>query len=220
MNYLRFSLALVLTAMVLSACASTTSYSRQGGVASPSRPVSSIPPSKAGMVIIANSSSADREIRIFAGYYKVDNLKTVNSQGNTVLAVPPLNLLQVGWRSEKDLVFKSEEIISPQTGGRWRSNFTIPCNYVKIKGTRGGGQMAVVYLKPNSRYTLYVRDYRVSGGFLGERTIRFQTSYNDTRTKRKTHLGTIWADKIIDLPRADTSGPRRFGVDIIIDPWH
>ena len=219
MNNLRFSLALVLLVLILSACASTAPYSRQGGVASSSRPVSSIPPSKAGMVIIANSSSADREIRIFAGYYKVANLKTVNSQGDTVLAVPPLNLLQVGWRSGNDLVFKSEEIVSPQTQGSWRRNFTIPCNYVRIKGARGGGQMAVVYLKPNSRYTLYVRDYRVSGGFLGERTIRFQTSYNDTRSKRKTHLGTIWADKIIDLPKADTRGPQRVGVDIIIDPW-
>jgi len=97
-----------LAALVLSACVSATSYSRQGEGASSSRPVSSI----AGMVIIGNSSSEDREIRIFAGYKNVDNLKTVNSQGDTVLAVPPLNLLQVGWKSENDLVFKSEEIIS------------------------------------------------------------------------------------------------------------
>ena len=176
-----------------------------------------IPPTRPGMIIIANASHANREIRIFAGSYSVDDLQTCGERGNQVLAGPPLNLLQIGGRN---LIFKSEEIISLQTQGKWRSSFTIPCSYMRIKGTRGGGQTAVVFLRPNSRYTLYVRDLRVSGGFLGERVVRFSTSYNDSRDSRRTHFGTIWADKIIDLPKVDTQGPARFGISIIIDPWH
>ena len=177
----------------------------------------SIPAPRPGMVIIANSSPANREIKIFAGSHSVNDLKTCDERGNQVLAIPSLNLLQVGGRN---LIFKSEEIVSLQTQGKWRSSFTIPCSYMRIKGTRGGGQTAVVFLRPNSRYTLYVRDLRVSGGFLGEGVVKFETSYNGSRNSRRTHFGTIWADKIIDLPKVDTQGPARFGISIIIDPWH
>ncbi|MBU4031122.1 hypothetical protein KJ756_03125 [Patescibacteria group bacterium] len=174
-----------------------------------------LPSPKPGMVIIANATKADREIWLFAGSYGVDDLKTCDERGNQVFAVSPLKLLQIGGR---DLIFKSEEIISPQTRGQWRSNFILPCSYMRFKGGKMASQTAVVYLKPNSRYTLYVRDLRVSGGFLGERAIFVRTSYNATRDSRKSYLGTIWADEIIDLPDVDTSGPARFGIKIQIEP--
>lgn len=198
---------LIVLLFLLSACASTNS----------NLSASKIPYPKPGMVIVGNATKADREIRVFSGSYNVNELKTCNAQGNEVLAVPSLNLLQTG---ERYLVFKSEEIVSLQIQGKWKRSFTIPCSYMRLKGSKMASQTAVLYLKPDSRYTLYVRDLRITGELLGERTIRFKTSCNSTNDKRRTHLGTIWADKIIDLPRVDTSGPSRIGISINFDPWN
>lgn len=209
MNNLKSCIFLIVFLFLLSACVTTGDRDMSAN---------RIPSSRPGMVIVGNATKADREIRVFNGYHSVNDLKACNARGDEIFAVPPLNLLQIGGRS---LVFKSEEIISPQTEGKWRSNFTIPCSYMRIRGSKMASKTAVVFLKPNSRYTLYVRDLRViSGGLLDETTIRFKTSYSATNDKRRTHLGTIWADKIIDLPRVDTSGPKRIGVSVIINPWH
>ena len=176
------------------------------------------PPPRPGMVIVGNATKANREIRVFPESHSVRSLKTVDNSGNQILSVSPLRLLWAGERNN-NLVFKSEELVSPETKGSWVSKFTIPCSYIKFKGGKMASQTAVLYLKPNSRYTLYVRDLRVTGELLGERTIRVRTSYDATRDKRRTHLGTIWADKIIDLPRVRTQGPSRLGVEVIIDPF-
>jgi hypothetical protein len=177
------------------------------------------PATKPGMVIANNKTKAKREIRILPGSYSIRELKRVDSySGNEILSIAPLRLLWIGERNNT-LIFKSEEIINPEVKGRRVSKFTIPCSYIRIGNRRMLGQAAVLYLKPNSRYTLYVRDLRVSGGLLGEHVKHIRTSSNATRDHRKTFLGTIWADRIIDLPHVDTRGPRRLQVKVLIDPW-
>lgn len=176
------------------------------------------PPAKPGMVIANNKTKAKREIRILPGSYSLRKLKRIDPCGNEILSIAPLRLLWIGERNNA-LVFKSEEIVGPEVEGKWQSNFTIPCSYIRIGNRKMFGQAAVLYLKPNSRYTLYIRDLRVSGGLLGEHVKHIRTSGNATQDHRKTYLGTIWADRIIDLPHVDTRGPRRLQIKVLIDPW-
>lgn len=207
MKILKNCMFLIVFLFLLSACASINN----------DLSASKIPHPRPGMVIVGNATKADREIRVFSGSYSINKLKTCNAQGDQTFAIPPLKLLQIGGRY---LVFKSEEIVSLRTKEKWKRDFTIPCSYMRLRGSKMASQTAILYLKPNSRYTLYVRDLRITGGLLDERTIRFKTSCNSTNDRRRTHLGTIWADKIIDLPRVDTSGPSRIGISINFDPWN
>lgn len=179
------------------------------------------PPSRPGMVIPSNNSPAEREVRFFPKYHNLRRLKKVDAYGREILAIPPLRLLWIGEKT-KALIFKSEEILTFKDKGILVSKFRLPCSFPLYQGPRMPGQSAVVYLRPLSRYTLYVRDLGIGGALLprGEHIIHFRTSNTGTRDHRKTYLGTIWADRIIDLPRADTSGPRRLQLKILIDPWH
>jgi hypothetical protein len=179
------------------------------------------PPPKPGMVVPGNNSRAKREIRVFLGKYsKVEQLMRLDSYGNEVLAATPLRLLwvgkQKGWIWEKRyLVFKSEEIVFPGEEDKFEfvQGFVIPYSYRLAKEM--AGRVAILYLKPDTCYTLYGRDFRVGGEFLGDWVEPFCTSRH-VEERRRTGLGLLWADKFIDLPKVDTSGPRRIQLKYVI----
>jgi len=179
------------------------------------------PSPRPGMVIPSNHSPAEREIRFFPKYHSLEQLKRVDAYRNEILAIPPLRLLWLG-EETRQLIFKSEEILFPEDRGILVSKFNLPCSFPLYQGSQMPGQSAVICLRPSSPYTLYVRDLGINGGLLpnGEHIIHFQTSNTGTRDYRKTYSGTIWADRIIDLPPADTSGPHRLQLKILINPWN
>jgi hypothetical protein len=172
------------------------------------------PDPKPGLVIINNTEPIYREIMIFRGSYSLKKLKAVSrASGNEKIVAPPLKLYHL---SGKYLVFKSEDsFFGP--GRHPIIKFTIP--YGILVGGDKIGQAAFLYLRPKSKYTLYVRDYSSAGSFLGERTIRIRTGESADEFRR-TFLGPIWADEIIDLPRprARARGIDRLGVQIKTNP--
>lgn len=174
-----------------------------------------LPEPKPGSVIINNTEPIYREIMIFRGSYNLRKLKTVNrATSNERLAVPPLRLYRL---SEKYLVFKSEDSYFGRHPIAPITKFTIP--YGILAGGDKIGQAAFLYLRPKSRYTLYLRDYSLTGNFLGERTVRVRTGESADEF-RNTFLGPIWADEIVNLPRprVKVRGIDRLGVQIKINP--
>lgn len=179
------------------------------------------PPPKPGMVVLGNNSRAKREIRVFLGRYNsVEQLMRLDAYGNEVLAASPLRLLWIGrergwvWKSRL-LVFKSEEIVFPGEEDKLEfvRGFVIPYSY--RVGKEMASRVAILYLKPDACYTLYGRDFRIGGEFLGDWVKPFCTSRH-VEERRKTGLGVLWADKFIDLPKSDTSGPRRIQLKYVI----
>ncbi len=172
-----------------------------------------VPRSKPGMVILENDSRVSRDIYIFPGFYSVKRLKAVDPEtGNEIFAVPPLRLRQ----EDSCLVFRSEDAYGASSG-EMTTSFTMPPAYVKFKGGRIASQAAVVYFKPESRYTIYIRDFDVTGQFVGEHTRSVRTSREATRECERTYLGTVCADDIVSLPRAKIGGPtNRLGIHVTV----
>ncbi len=174
-----------------------------------------------GMVVPGNNSRAKREIRVFLGRYsKVEQLMRLDKYGNEVLAATPLQLLWIGkkkgWLGEKRyLVFKSEEIVFPKEAAKFDlvKGFVIPYSY--RVGKEMASRVAILFLKPDTCYTFYGRDFRIGGEFLGDWVKPFCTSRH-VQERRRTGLGVLWADKFINLPKVNTSGPRRIQLKYVI----
>ena len=173
------------------------------------------PTASSGMVLMANATRADREIRIVRGRYGIRQLKRIilDCRGE----VKPVMIKKIGWANKNDLVFISEDVASFEIKKEkgWANGFTIPCSYVQFKNGRLASQTAVVYLRPFQAYTIYVKNYR-GRDFLGEYVTYIRP--DGVYEKRRALYGPIFADEIVDLRRVDTRGVRQWKFRALFTP--